>query len=247
MTAVTTKPDYAAQQAALRRDLTVVARQIELEQQRLAEVESLLEIERGHDKGGIQEHVEALLKRDEELREVKQEKDQMTGYLKLGVEEAKRLSLEIVELQRQVAEVNSVKENARQELWTYQDGHKRLEMIVDEIRQKSKHLSGQKQIHQENADRRRNLIHTTSASIRETEGYLDTIKQDLDAVKRRHADKESIAMATTMLASSIRRAHSDLRELNAAADVGNMTDIADEDAKYDEEENLDGTGIPSQI
>ena len=230
---------YTSQLSALKRDLTVVARQIELERDRKQEVERLIEVER--QEVVPSEHVEAIVRRDDELRSVRDEKEAMLEWLRRGVNEAQRIAVQAEQLKASVEAASATRGDAESELSRLKGMESRLGTEIEDTTAKIKRLRDARNSLEEHTEHQRSLLGVTADITRSAKVDSSRLSHDAEELHQRHRDIETIEYSVSCLAAAVRRCQHGVEVLNKAVANGEAAaDLPDADA-YDSGDDADET------
>lgn len=219
-----------SQAAALRRDLALVHRQVEFERERRRELERLAETERLE--GVPHEHREAVIKRDEDLRAIREEKLAMMEWLRRGVSEAQGISMEVESLRVKVDSSTATQSELQSERQRLEDMERRIAQEIEEATLKIKRLTESAIALNEHADHQRSLLNVTTDIFRSTVVDRARLQEDVDILQKRARDVETIEIAVGCMAASVRRALHVLERLHESVAKGKLADEL-EDAELD--------------
>jgi DNA repair exonuclease SbcCD ATPase subunit len=238
---------YATQASALKRDLALVQRQIEFERERRKELERMMDIERGENVP--MEHAEAVARRDDDIRGVVEEKTAMFEWLRRGVAEAQRISMECEALRERAESSHLTQAELRAEKDRLEQMERRLTVEVADAAGKIRRLSDAAVALEEHTDHQRSLLSVASDITRSAGADRQRLQQDVDELQKRAREVETIEIAVGCMAGSVRRALHTLERLQGAVENGSLAERLDDDLAddYDSEDDADNTRATSVV
>ena len=230
---------YNAQISALKRDVSIVNRQLEFEIERRKEVMKLIDNERQD--VVPDEHLTAVVRRDEEIRAIRDEKEAMLEWLQRGVNEAQKMSMSLESMRaahRTAMEQQSDLANDKKRLIEME---RRLTLEIEDAKQKIHRIEETRSVMTDHTEQQKSLLHLTRDITVSTQADLDRLTAELDRLQTRARDLETVEIATGCMAASVRRCLHTLESLNDAISKGVlMEDLADDDG-YDSDTDADST------
>jgi hypothetical protein len=235
------------QASVLRRELAAVEKQTIFEAHRRAEAEQTLEREQ---RAAVPpEHAASMLRRDEEIQRIRDEKAAMTEWLQRGVAEADRIAQQIELLAEAQAQAVATAEDLRKENAQLVIMERRLAGEFQEASAKLISVREHRDILLSEAQHVSNVVGTTTNVISEVVQNKQTLEDETEKVKLRMRDCEVVEIAVSCLAAGVRRTLHELEILNNKATVGEHVEDSDEDEDFDSGDDETGGSVfpPAQL
>lgn len=239
---------FGSQVGSMRRDLQLVNRQIDFERERRSELDRQIAIERSDQVPP--EHAQAVARREEDIKAIKDEKNGMLEWLQRGVSEAQRLSVELEKQRRTTQTSVATKIELESDRARLRQLEERLSSEVEETREKIRQLQNQRTTLEDHTHQQSSLIAVTKDI---TDGAVvdkSRLDGDVEKLQQRARDVETVELAVSCLAASVRRCLHTLETLNdriaKGAVLNDYNDLDDDDA-YDSDADADPTRVSTVV
>jgi chromosome segregation ATPase len=235
---------YASQAAALKRDLALVQRQIDFERERRKEIQRMVDVERTE--AIPSEHSEAVARREEDVRTVKEEMAAMMEWLKRGIAEAQTISLDCESLREKASTSHVTQAELQAEKQRLEQMERRLTVEVADAAGKIKRLQDASIGLEEHTDHQKSLLSVTRDITFSAVADRDRLRADVDELQKRAREVETIEIAVSCMAASVRRSLHTLEVLQNAVAHGTLAtemDADDDNDGYDSDNDADPTRV----
>ena len=229
--------NYGSQITAIKRDLNLVRKQIDFERERRQELEKTLDAERSETLPS--EHAEAIKRREDDIRLIRDEKAAMLEWLQRGVAEAQRITMQVEALKASVTTSESTAQELLADKRKLEEMHSRLELELEETKAKIKRLTEGRTTLEEHTEHQAGLISVTEDIIKSTQADSDRLAADVNKLQTRGRDVETMEITVGCMAAAVRHALHDLEVIHNAAAKGEVPP----DDEYDSEEEADDTQL----
>ena len=231
------------QASVLRRELAALEKQSIFESHRRGEAEQALQREQ---RAAIApEHAAAMLRREEEIRRIREEKEAMTEWLHRGVAEASRIAEQIDLLRDSQTQTVATEQDLKQDNDKLFAMEKQLQRELEEVKAKLVAVREHRDILESESLHVSQVVGAATEVISDVIKNKLTLEEETENLKLRMRDCEVIEIAVSCSAAAVRRTLHELERLYASTSRGEHVEDSDDDEDYDSgDDGAGGTVFP---